>query len=297
MEPEMRVGVLDVGSNTIRLLVATVERGEVVPLDKEKVRLSLGEEIERFGAVSDIHVAAAAKAVRKLTKTARQLGVESLDVFLTAPGRQSENAGELVAALRRAAGVPVRVLSTEEEGCLAYAGAVATSPLALPERIAVCDVGGASTEVAVGSPGADPEWVASVALGSVRLTARVLDCERVTERDLDAARLEAEAAFGDIAPPPVETALAVGGSARAARRLVGDTLGAEELREALRIVVAKHPRTIARRYGVDRARAHILPAGIVLLAEVQRRLGVPLHVCDGGIREGAVLASADALAA
>ncbi|HXH98197.1 MAG TPA: hypothetical protein VNH40_13405, partial [Gaiellaceae bacterium] len=123
----MRVGVLDVGSNTIRLLVATVEQGEVVPLDKEKVRLSLGEEIERFGAVSDIHVAAAAKAVRKLAKTARELGVESLDVFLTAPGRQSENAGALVAALRRAAGVPVRVLSTEEEGCLAYAGAVATS--------------------------------------------------------------------------------------------------------------------------------------------------------------------------
>jgi exopolyphosphatase/guanosine-5'-triphosphate,3'-diphosphate pyrophosphatase len=297
MRRAMPVGVLDVGSNTIRLLVATVEGGAVVPLDKEKVRLSLGEEIERYGAVSDLHLAAAAKAVRKLTKTARELGVESLDVFLTAPGRQSENADDLVAALRRSAGAPVRVLSTEDEGRLAYAGAVATATVALPGRIAVCDVGGASTEVAVGSPGADPEWVASVALGSVRLTARLLDRERVTRRELVAACLEAEDAFAGVTPPPVEAALAVGGSARAARRLVGAKLGAEELGEAMRLVAAKHPRAIARRYGVDRARAHILPAGIVLLAEVQRRLGVPLHVCDGGIREGAVLASVEALAA
>jgi exopolyphosphatase/pppGpp-phosphohydrolase len=62
-------------------------------------------------------------------------------------------------------------------------------------------------------------------------------------------------------------------------------------------VQEESPREISRRFGVDRARARILPAGIVLLAEVQRLLGVPLHVCDGGIREGAVLASAAALAA
>ncbi len=293
----MRVGVLDVGSNTIRLLVAIVERGEVVPVDEEKVKLPLGEEIERFGAVSDLHVAAAAKAVRKLCGTARELGVESLDVFLTAPGRQSRNADELVTELRRAAGVPVRVLSTEQEGRLAYAGAVATAPLSLPGRIAVCDVGGASTEVAVGSPVAAPDWVASVELGSVRLTTRLLEGERVTVRELEAARVETQEAFADVAPPPAEAALAVGGSARAARRLVGATLGAEELGEALRLVASKHPRTIARSYGVDRARARILPAGIVLLAEVQRRLGVPLEVCDGGIREGAVLACVEALAA
>ncbi len=54
---------------------------------------------------------------------------------------------------------------------------------------------------------------------------------------------------------------------------------------------------VARRFGVDRARARILPAGVAILAEVQDRLGVPMHVCDGGIREGAVLATVAALAA
>src|SRR6476659_4415985 len=82
----MRVGVIDVGSNTTRLLVASAGNGGLVPIDKAKVRLLLGEEIERFGRVSHVHVAAAAKAVRKMAEIARRERVESLDVFLTAPG-------------------------------------------------------------------------------------------------------------------------------------------------------------------------------------------------------------------
>jgi exopolyphosphatase / guanosine-5'-triphosphate,3'-diphosphate pyrophosphatase len=283
---EMRVGVIDVGSNTTRLLVASARPDGLEPLETEKLRLSLGEEIERHGAVSAVHVAAAAKAVRDMAGTARRRRVDSLDVFLTAPGRQATNSAELVAALSRASGVQARVLTKDEEGTLAYRGAVLTASVSLPSRIAVCDIGGASTEIAVGSPGRDPDWVESVDLGSVRLTAR--------SADLSA---EAGEAFAHLDPPAVEAALVVGGSARAARRLVGAELGETELTEALQIVETTSPREVARRFGVDRARAEILEAGVVLLAEVQRKLGVTLHVCGGGIREGAVLASLDALAA
>jgi exopolyphosphatase/guanosine-5'-triphosphate,3'-diphosphate pyrophosphatase len=282
----MRIGVIDVGSNTTRLLVANAGRDGLVPLGKDKVRLSLGEEIERFGAVSDVHVAAAAKAVRDMATTARRKRVASLDVFLTAPGRQAQNAEELVTALSRAAGVQARVLSKVEEGTLAYRGAVLTAGIPLPSRIAVCDIGGASTEIAVGFPDGEPDWIESVDLGSVRLTTR--------EGDMQA---EARDAFTFLEPPSVKAALVVGGSARAARRLVGAELGEAQLADALELVEECSPREIARRFGVDRARAEILPAGVILLAEVQRRLGVPLHVCGGGIREGAVLASLDALAA
>jgi exopolyphosphatase / guanosine-5'-triphosphate,3'-diphosphate pyrophosphatase len=283
---EMRIGVIDVGSNTTRLLVANAGRNGLVPLDKEKVRLSLGGEIERFGGVSAVHVAAAVKAVREMSLAARRKRVASLDVFLTAPGRQADNAGELVAALSRAAGVKARILSKEEEGTLAYRGAVLTAGIELPPRIAVCDIGGASTEIAVGNPGAEPDWIESVDLGSVRLTTRAGDMGT-----------EATDAFEHLDPPSVEAALAVGGSARATRRLVGSELDVAALAQALRLVETSSPRDIARRFGVDRARAEILRGGVILLAEVQRRLGVPLHVCDGGIREGAVLASLDALAA
>jgi exopolyphosphatase/guanosine-5'-triphosphate,3'-diphosphate pyrophosphatase len=285
----MRIAVLDIGSNTIRLLVAEVEEGSVVPIDKARVRLSLGEEIERHGGVSETSIATAAKSVRKFCSIARRHHVDSLDVFLTAPGRQSDNAEELIAALRGAAEHPVRVLSTEEEGRLAYRGAVATADIELPARIAVCDVGGASTEIAVGSPGHAPDWVASVDLGSVRLSARA--------DDLEHARREAAAAFAELEPPRVELALAVGGSARAARRLVGSWLADAELTAALQLVETNMPRAIAKRFGIDRSRARILPAGVAILAQVHELLGVPLHVCDGGIREGAVLETMATLAA
>jgi exopolyphosphatase/guanosine-5'-triphosphate,3'-diphosphate pyrophosphatase len=282
----MRVGVIDVGSNTTRLLVANAAADGLEPLETQKLRLSLGEEIERHGVVSDVHVAATAKAVAAMARAARRERVDSLDVFLTAPGRQAGNAAELVAALSRAAGVQARVLTKEEEGALAYRGAILTTDIALPSRVAVCDIGGASTEIAVGNPSRDPDWIESVDLGSVRLRARAGDM-----------RSEAADAFAHLEPPLVDAALVVGGSARAARRLVGAELGEAELAEALQIVETTSPREVARSFGVDRARAGILPAGVILLAEVQRKLGVTLHVCGGGIREGAVLASLDALAA
>jgi len=285
----MRVGVVDIGSNTIRLLVAGVERDSIEPIETGRVRLPLGEEIERTGRVSETSIAAAAKAVRRLCTTAWGAGAGSLDVFLTAPGRQSANASALVDALQRAAKHPVRVLTTEEEGRLAYAGAVATADVALRGTIAVCDVGGASTEIAIGKPGRAPEWVASVDLGSVRLTARAEDLER--------AREEVSRVFAEVEPPSVDVALTVGGSARAARRLVGPWLGDAELREALRLVEKTSPRELTRRFDIHRTRAPIVPAGVAILSHVHELLGVPLHVCSGGIREGAVLAEAAAAAA
>ena len=285
----MRIGVVDVGSNTIRLLVAERRARRFVPIEKGSVRLSLGEEIERRGAVSHESIAAAAKAVRKFWhRRATARASTSLDVFLTAPGRQSANAAELVEALQRAAGVPGSRLSTEEEGRLAYGGAIATADVALPATIAVCDVGGASTEIAVGSPGPTADWVDSVDLGSVRLTARAAAamhagggrgvCRRRCRRRWSSRSRSAAARArrgGSSAP----------GSAR--RSSPKRCASSRRLRRA----------GVARRFDVDRSRARILPAGVAILAEVQQRLGVPLHVCDGGIREGAVLATLAALAA
>jgi exopolyphosphatase/pppGpp-phosphohydrolase len=117
----------------------------------------------------------------------------------------------------------------------------------------------------------------------VRLTARAESLAEALE--------EARLAFEGVEPARVGTALCVGGTARATRRLVGPWLGDAELKEALRLVDTTAPREIARRFGVDRARAEILPAGVAILAQVHELLGVPLHACSGGIREGAVLAS------
>ena len=91
-------------------------------------------------------------------------------MIVTAPGRQGAAAAELTAALAEATSLPVRVLTAESEGRLAYDGAVARMVGDLPEVVAVVDVGGGSTEVVVGTPLLGAAWIRSADVGSLRLT-------------------------------------------------------------------------------------------------------------------------------
>jgi exopolyphosphatase/guanosine-5'-triphosphate,3'-diphosphate pyrophosphatase len=292
----MTGGIVDVGSNTIRLLVARRERDGLVSVCTEGVRVGLGREIEERGRISEVKLAAAAKAVRKLCTLARERGAEHVEVLVTAPGRQSRNADELLSALERAAKSPVQVVSAEEEAALAFSGAVsAAGPL--DGLVSVCDLGGASTELAVGLSRGEPAWIRSVDLGALRLTVRRLPDERPSPSELAAARREVELAFAGLAPPLPHAALAVGGTARALRKIVGSTLGADELALAVLELSSRPHAAIARRYGVDRRRAPLLLAGALILSEIQRRVVVPLEVVGAGLREGALLRSLDAVAA
>ena len=171
MDRALNVAVLDVGSNTVRLLVAARGANGLAPLREEREHLLLGEEVERLGRISDEKLAATARCAGRYARVARGFGVDRLDVIVTAPGRQSENADELVQALAIATGVAVRVLSADEEGRLAYEGAVAAAA-SLPETVAVCDVGGGSTELVVGTPTVGPTWSRSINLGCVRYCPR-----------------------------------------------------------------------------------------------------------------------------
>jgi exopolyphosphatase / guanosine-5'-triphosphate,3'-diphosphate pyrophosphatase len=285
----MDVGVIDVGSNSVRLLLATVRGGGLVPLAEERVRLGLGEDVEQHGGVSRAKLAKAARAVSEYARLSRAHGVERLEVVVTAPGRQSANASELVRALAAAAAAPVRVLSAEDEGRFAYEGAAAALPR-LPKTLAVCDVGGGSTEIVAGVRSSGPVWLRSFDLGAVRLTRRLLTGDPPGEKALGRARAEIDSTLAGAVPPLCERALAAGGTPRALRRVVGRTLGREQLDEALRAVVSQPARAVASRFGIDRRRARLLPAGILILAAIQERLVVPLEVSPSGLREGVALA-------
>jgi exopolyphosphatase/guanosine-5'-triphosphate,3'-diphosphate pyrophosphatase len=288
-------GVVDVGSNTIRLLVARADDGCVDPLLTRKFRIGLGRDIEETGAIPAARIAEAADAVDQLCRLGRKEGAD-VRVLVTAPGRQAANADELLAAVREETGHEPEVLSREEEGRLAFLGAVAASPPSATV-VAVVDLGGASTEVAVGRPDGDVAWVRSFDLGALRLTTRLLAEEKPTLRALARARATAAQELASLTPPLAGEARAVGGCARALRKVVGETLGAAELVEAVEALARRTHDEIADEYDVRPERAALLVAGAIVLAEVQARLVMPLAVVDGGVREGALLDGAAGAAA
>src|SRR5262245_40167279 len=288
----MRVGVIDDGANTIRLLVAEGGADGLGIVHRERVQLGLGESIEHCGRIPDDRLAAARRAARQQAQSARRLDCARLAIVVTSPGRQAENADDLVAALSRVRGTGVRVLTAEEEASFAYRGVLGTlaDP---PESIAVCDVGGGSTQIAVGAPHDDPAWMRSLDIGSLRLTRRALADDPPTSGAIADAQAEVMRVFDGLTPPLPQAAYATGGSARALGKVVGPRLGAEELAVAVHVVTARPSRRLAKTFDVSPARASTVAAGTLLLAATQRLLGVPLVVARAGLREGLALSLLD----
>jgi len=283
----VRAAVVDIGSNTARLLVAEIRKGRIVPVREERVYLGLGAEILHNGSVGAAKLAETAEVARSFSKLARKSGADELDVIVTAPGRQAGNPEELLSTVARASGTVARILSAREEGELAYEGALTGDDVG-GRRVAVCDVGGGSTEIVVGDGGRPSFWCASVDLGSLRLTAACLGDDPPSGKAIAAAEQLARDLFAEVEPPAAELALAVGGSARALAKLVGPMLGEGELTTALGLAGAKRATKVARAFGMDEQRARVLPAGAIVLREAMRRLGRPLQLAHGGLREAAV---------
>jgi exopolyphosphatase/guanosine-5'-triphosphate,3'-diphosphate pyrophosphatase len=283
----MTVAVVDVGSNTIRLLVAERSPTGLASVALGKRAVGLGADVERLGAVSAAKLTEAAECVEAFAALAHAAGASLLDVVVAAPGRQAQNVDQLVHMVSRAAGVHARVLTRDEEARLAFDGALAS--VQPPGAVAVCDIGGGSTQIAVGTAGAGPAWLRSVDLGSLRLSARISCANPPAKAEIALLRAEARAAFTRLTPPLPADAIAVGGTARALRKLVGRTLGREELNDALRLLRKDSARTVATRHGIDLWRARALPAGTAIVSELQELLGIPLEVGRGGLREGVAL--------
>ncbi len=292
----MKVAIIDVGSNSVRLLVATVEARNVRQLHRERVYLRLGDDAYRRGRIGSRKLKATRTVAAKYARIARKAGAERLETIVTAPGRQAGNHEELVRILVKSTRSSVLVLSADDEGRLAWEGAVARMD-DLPETVAVVDLGGGSCEVAVGAPAQGPTWVRSIEAGALRVTRAFLGGNPPDEKRISRARREVRALARDLHPPRPAAALAVGGTARAVGRIVGGPFGVDEL-ETLASTLADLPaEKVAEPHGITAERAETLLGGTLVLSEIAGRLGCDLEVGRGGLREGAALALARADAA
>jgi exopolyphosphatase/guanosine-5'-triphosphate,3'-diphosphate pyrophosphatase len=282
----MRAAVIDVGANTLRLLVAERKARGLRVVHEERERLALGEAIELDRTIPQLKLEQVRTVALAQVERARSLGCEAIEILVTSPGRQAINQDELLGALEPS-GFPVRFLSGEEEALLAYVGAVeAAGPIG--ESIAVCDVGGGSSQVVVGTPVGGPAWFRSFDIGSLRLTRRMLVDDPPGSAALREASMEAERGLDGLHPPLPHAGLAAGGSARALRKLVGSRLGPEEFAQAFELLAQTPSTELAAQFDLSPTRARTLAGGALILAGIQRRLGIELEVARGGLREGAL---------
>jgi exopolyphosphatase / guanosine-5'-triphosphate,3'-diphosphate pyrophosphatase len=288
----MRCACVDIGTNTTRLLVAERDGAglrEVVAV-RRFLRLVPGDD----GAIAAEAMAELAAVVAAHVRLAQDHGVGEVRAVGTAAIRGARNRDELCAAVHRAAGVHVEILTGEQEAALAFAGALATLARPPGGPIGVIDVGGGSVELVTGTALGGVTWWTSLPIGSGTLAARHLRSDPPALDELAAVRAEIDAALAEVDTPAAELVLAVGGSATTVAAATGGELAPATIARVLSVLIAEPAAEAAKRLGLHVERVRLLPVGLLVLEAAWEAFGrVPLHVALGGLREGVVLRALD----
>jgi exopolyphosphatase/guanosine-5'-triphosphate,3'-diphosphate pyrophosphatase len=280
---------IDIGSNTTRLLVASPRNGGLRELCQQRAFTRIGRSLRDDGHIAEPKIDEVAEVVATQARTAEQLGARALKAVATAAIREAGNRDDLVAAVRSRCGVDVEVLTDGEEARLAFVGATRALTQPAAGAVAVVDVGGGSSELAIGTVDGGMTWSASLRLGSGSLADAYLRSDPPAAGELDRVRRHVAGAFEGLRIPAADLAVAVGGSATSLRRLVGVLLEPESLERGLRVLATSSIVDVARTYELDPERVKLLPAGMLLLEEASTRMGLPLQIARGGLREGVIL--------
>jgi exopolyphosphatase/guanosine-5'-triphosphate,3'-diphosphate pyrophosphatase len=280
---------VDIGSNTTRLLLAECRDGSLRELMTQRVFTRIGRSIRRDGAIPAEKLAETTGVVERQVRHARELGAERIAIVATAAVRQARNGADLTGAIEAATGLATRVLSEEDEARLAFLGASRTLGTPFEGNLCVVDVGGGSTEIAIGSLEEGVIWSQSFRIGSGFLADSYLVSDPPSAHELEAARTHATGTFEGLRTPPITRAVASGGSATSLRRMAGAELSYEALERAIRLLASAPAADLAERFELDPERVRLLPAGVLILEAVGDALGLALKIGNGGIREGVVL--------
>src|SRR4051812_6187218 len=189
---------VDIGSNTTRLLVAEPGPGGLREVLAQRAFTRLGKGCGPDGTIAAEKLPQLGEVVAAQVAAARELGAERLRGVATAAIRRAPNRDDLIAALRDRGGVGVEVLTAEEEARLAFAGATALLNPPPAGSVGVVDVGGGSSELAVGTVADGVRWVVSLPVGSGVLADAHLHSDPPTGEELEALRTAAADAFAGI---------------------------------------------------------------------------------------------------
>lgn len=291
-----RYSVIDVGSNTVHLLVGRVEDGVVLPVTGEKVSIRLGSGVQGSGRIEDGRLAVGVEAIGLFASIADLNGASGPAVLATSAVRDAENGEDLVDGVMERAGLEVRRVTGEEEALLGFRGAISTLGKEQWGRpVLVFDLGGGSAQLVFGEAGSDtvPDESVSLPLGTSRTTEKFVDGDPPALEELERVREYTKGTLPDWELPEETEVVAVGGSARAILKVTRDELTAERLAGLAGELCDAHSAHISREKGLTPERARVIPAAVTTLAALLEHYGRPsLQVARGGIREGALLSMA-----
>jgi exopolyphosphatase / guanosine-5'-triphosphate,3'-diphosphate pyrophosphatase len=302
-----RAAVIDIGTNSARLLIAEVTGGRVTEVERRSRVTRLGRGVDLTGQLSVEAIEAACEAIGDYVAIYQEAGVDTVNAIATSAVRDASNGSAFIAELRERFALSARVLDGEEEARLTYLGATSERPPAEPTL--VVDIGGGSTELIVGA-GAEISFHASLQAGVVRHTERHISSDPPTAVELEALATDVrgliEAAIaGHDAKPEARTGIAVAGTPTSLAAIEMELAPYDPERVHRHILslppiqrmfsrLASTP--LAERTeiaGLHPDRAPTIVAGVVILVETMRAFGLDsIEVSEHDILYGAAIAAA-----
>lgn len=307
----MRLGVLDVGSNTVHLLVVDAHPGaRPLPAFSHKVELSLAAHLRRDNTLSDAGEKRLTEVVAEALRIAEDKGVEDFVAFATSAVRDADNGDDVLARVQEATGAHIRALSGESEARLTFLAARRWFGWS-SGRLLVVDIGGGSLEIAAGQD-EEPGAVVSLPLGAGRLTRDWLTADPPPAVEVRALRRHVRAEIARLAGALLrggrpDHAVGTSKTFRQLARIAGAAPSSEGfyvkrfLKHAdvgvwAERLAAMDSSERARLPGVSEGRAAQMPAGAIVADAVMDLMGVAqLEICPWALREGVILKRIDVL--
>lgn len=307
----MRLGVLDVGSNTVHLLVVDAHHGGApVPAHSHKTELRLAEHLTPDGLVGQTAVDLLSEFVAGALEVAEDVGVTEIMAFATSAIREAGNGDEVLAEVESRTGVRLEVLSGTDEARLTFL-AVRRWFGWSAGRLLVLDIGGGSLELASGAD-EDPDAAISVPLGAGRLTRDHFDVDPPLPEQVKALRRKVRVEIGDVASQVTrlgapEFAVATSKTFRQLARIAGAapssegfyvnrTLSRDDLHRWNERLATMSAHERAELPGVSAGRARQLVAGGIVAEAAMDIFGVSeVAICPWALREGIILRRLDGL--
>jgi exopolyphosphatase/guanosine-5'-triphosphate,3'-diphosphate pyrophosphatase len=295
-----RVAAVDLGTNSTRLLVADVENGDILEVERYSTVTGLGRGVDGAGELQPAAVGRVRDCLSGYRETIERLGAERTLAFATSAVRDAANGDAFLTELTRDFGFESRLLAGREEAALMFRGVA--SGATIDEGTLLVDIGGGSTELVLGGS-SGVRFSTSLQAGSVRMTERHLHSDPPIEAELEACAgdvrdllptLEASRAIGVAATVKTAVALFLGLSTYDRARIHGrriTTAGLDDVYERLASL------SVAGRRGVpalEPERAPVIVGGLVVLREVLGAYSLDgIEASDRDILHGAVLVAAE----